>query len=98
MKKENTIVTFVENNDRTKPELDSEAVAFTVPYARILQAEKFCKAEEMDHCYVGYRDFMWVIQATESRLTPCVRVTPEGLDKSESEKYLISMSKVTEPT
>lgn len=95
MKKDNVISTFIDRGDQLSIDIDPEAKVFSIPYDRILQAQNFCKSEEMSHCYVGYRDFMWLIQPTTENIEPSVKVTAAGLDQIEKDRYLITTSEIS---
>ncbi len=94
MIKKNATATFIENKDQEKPLFDGTENVFSIPYIKILYAEDFCKAEDIDYCFIGFKKFNWFIQATRHGLTHCVKINKKGIHPDMYKDYIINISEV----
>lgn len=74
------IITFVKPADPENPELSNEDEIFSFFYSKILEAEDFCRREGLRRCFVGYRNYTWLIQTSPANLLYPVEVTDQGLN------------------
>lgn len=92
--KKDAIITFVANSRKENKEFDLDDGIFSIQYSKVLQAEEFCKTEELDYCYIGFRDHTWYVGLDTRGLSPTIKVTQTGLAKEVTENYIISIKEV----
>lgn len=92
--KKDAMITFVKNDNPESKELSLDAEIFSVPYSKILQAEQFCETEELEYCYVGFKDYIWHVGTETHQRNPIVKVTAKGIDKKYLSHYIINISEV----
>ena len=92
--KKDAIITFVKNTNKTKKELNLNDEIFSIPYSKIMQAEQFCKTEELEHCFIGFKDFTWHVGTDTTGLSHTIKITQSGLDSQVTSDYVINISEV----
>lgn len=92
--KKELFTTFIENKTHNTTEFNPGDVVFSIPYTKIITAQNFCKAEELEFCYLGHREFKWCIQMTPEGIDPYIKVTQTGFAQSVRDAFIITTSRV----
>ena len=92
--KKDAIITFIENTKKSNLKFDPEDNIFSIPYAKVLQAEEFCCREELEYCFIGYKNHTWFIQTTDNELDPCIKITTKGLSPEVTDSYVTVVSEI----
>ena len=90
--KKNALITFVENKKNTSPEFSPDAKIFSFPYSTIIEAEEFCRRESLEKCYIGWRNYNWIISPTNHNLKPVIELNEKGFTSFTNEKYIYTIS------
>jgi len=89
-------VTFMVNTDPLNPVILPEETLFSIPYAKILQAQEFCKDEELEYCFVGYSNYDWHVKGVSNNLDPVVKINDYGIHPDTLNQYVYCLTKDSE--
>ena len=89
---DNATVTFLPNKNPDEPMIDPLTPFFSIPYNKIMQAQEFCKNEELAFCFVGYEDFSWHIRAIPDTLKHAIKITENGIHPSTGKVYIYCLT------
>jgi len=92
--RKDAIITFIKNSDKENKEFGLNDEIFSMPYSKILQAEQFCETEELDYCYVGFKNFLWHIGIQTEGRHPLIKVTKDGIAPEVIEEFIIDITEV----
>jgi hypothetical protein len=86
-------ITFLANKYPSDPLIPPGESLFSIPYSKILQAQEFCKDEELEYCFVGYRDYAWYVNGIPDGLEHAIKVTNTGIHKEVNQTYIYCLTK-----
>jgi hypothetical protein len=94
MMQTNSVLYFVKNKDPKKNDLNDKAQIFCIPAMKIHEATKFCKREELDCAYVGFRFGEWKIDGDDLGMDPCIKINREGIHPETTRNYFYSAVRI----
>ena len=92
--KKDAVITFIANLKKGNKAFGLDDEVFSIQYSKILQAQEFCKREELDYCYVGFKNHTWHIGLDIRDLSPIIKVTQTGLAIEVKDDYMIDIKEV----
>ena len=73
------VITFLKSKNPYSTELSEEDEIFSFFYSKVIEAENYCLREGLRHCYIGYRNFTWLIQTSPKNLLYPIEITDSGI-------------------